>query len=122
LCFFSIFLKIVVVSIFVKNLYCGGASWSISRLVPAPEQSSTQYTPAPYSSQNPTLSHAASTVWITPAFARLQIFTALAHLLGRLRGVSLLRCRSSINAFLKKAWQKTAGRVACCRARPVGRA
>ena len=27
-------------------------------------------------------------------------------LLGRLRVISLLRCRSSINAFLKKAWQK----------------
>ena len=39
------------------------------------------------------------TVWITPAFARLQIFTALAHPLGGLPGVSLLRCRSSINAF-----------------------
>ena len=32
---------IVVVSIFVKYLYCGGASWSISRLAPAPQRSNT---------------------------------------------------------------------------------
>ena len=31
----------VIVSIFVKNLYCGGASWSISRLAPAPQRSNT---------------------------------------------------------------------------------
>ena len=32
---------IIIVSIFVKNLYCGGASWAISRLAPAPQRSST---------------------------------------------------------------------------------
>ena len=29
----GIFLLIIIVPIFVKNLYCGGASWSISRLI-----------------------------------------------------------------------------------------
>jgi len=37
----NFFIIFFVVLNFVKNLTCGGASWSISRLVPAPEQSST---------------------------------------------------------------------------------
>ena len=31
----------VIAAIFVKNLHCGGASWSISRLAPALQRSST---------------------------------------------------------------------------------
>ena len=62
---------IVVVLNFVKNLTCAGGLRVISRLAPAPEQSSTQYTPAPYSSQNTTFLRNPSTGWIKPVPAWL---------------------------------------------------